>query len=83
MGSSALPACYVGLALGYESILLAGVPLDDTGHFFDPPEDHHLRKDRKWSNFTNEAQEYIWRNARLDGRVKSFSGRSREWLGGP
>jgi len=83
MGSSALPACYVGLALGYDSIILAGVPLDDTGHFFDPPEGHSLSKGKRWSNFTNEAQEYIWKNARLGGKVKSLSGRSREWLGSP
>lgn len=82
-GSSALPACYVGLALGYESIILAGCPLDDSGHFYDPPADHPLWKGRKPSNFTNEGQERLWVSARdhvFDGRVRSLSGRSKEIL---
>src|SRR4029079_4096236 len=43
-GSSGLVASFVALALGYDNVTVAGVPLDNTGHFFDPPEDHRLRR---------------------------------------
>ena len=77
-GSSGLCGTYVVIGLGYDDILLAGMPLDDSGHYFDPP----------WvkSNFLREAQERIWLQARdqvFEGRVKALSGRPRDWLGGP
>lgn len=74
MGSSSLGACYVALAMGYDSVVLAGCPLDDTGHFYDPP--------RMKSNFTREAPTDIWQKAAqiFQGRVRSLSGRSREIL---
>lgn len=36
-GTSSLFAVRVALALGYERVILAGVPLDDAGAFYDPP----------------------------------------------
>ena len=36
-GTSALGAVYTGLAMGYDRIVLAGVPLDDAGHSLYPP----------------------------------------------
>jgi hypothetical protein len=83
-GSSSLSACYVGLALGYDSITLAGIPLDDSGHYFDPP----------WvkTNFLCEVPERIlnekpypryWESAArnvFDGKVRSLSGRTKELL---
>ena len=74
MGTSSLGACYTGLALGYDEIYLAGIPLDNSGHFFDPTP----------SNFVNEGRQDIWERARdevFEGRVKSLSGRSKEILG--
>lgn len=82
-GTSSLNACYVGLAMGYDDIVLCGAPLDNSGHFFDPP----------WvaTNFETEvpphgAQPELpkwWREARrlLKGKVRAMSGRSREALG--
>lgn len=77
-GSSGLGAAYVGVAMGYSRIVLAGLPLDDSGHFYDPP----------WvkTNFIRESRERHWREANerlFKGRVRSFSGRSREILGAP
>lgn len=76
-GTSGLAAPLVGLMIGYAPILLAGMPMDASGHFFDPPgeADHGLTE---W-----HVQE-AWRAAQRDffgGRVKSFSGNTREWLG--
>lgn len=78
-GSSGLFACMVGLALGYERIILAGIPIDGTGHFFDPP-------DKKVNQFLGQNITWEWENARdkyFQGRVKSMSGRTMEWLGYP
>ena len=82
-GTSSLNAVYTALALGYDEVILAGVPLDDSGHYFDPP----------WvkTNFTQEVKETesgprYWEMAAkkvFDGKVKSLSGRTRDLLGAP
>jgi len=83
-GSSSLGAVYTGLAMGYDSIVLCGVPLDDSGHYFDPP----------WvqTNFSREVgtrtdgHMMYWHQARerlFRGRVTSMSGRTRTLLGEP
>lgn len=76
-GSSSLGAVYTALALGYEEVILCGVPLDNSGHFYDPP----------WTptNFLKEVPNMqYWSNAArniFQGRVTSMSGRTRELLG--
>lgn len=77
-GTSGLFACFVGLLLGYNEILLAGIPMTGSGHYFDP----------FWygSEFQDRANELVWKQARdqfFEGRVKSLSGKTREWLGVP
>lgn len=79
-GSSGLNAIYTGLALGYDQITVAGVPLDDSGHYFDPP--------WKKTNFTKEVPDKYgevkyWQfsiNEIFKGKVKSLSNiRSLQW----
>lgn len=77
-GTSGLFACYVGLMLGYSEIVLAGVPMDNSGHYFDPP----------WyrSDFDDKAIRSVWKQAKTHyfaGRVRSLSGFTRELLGEP
>jgi len=85
-GTSGLNAVLTGLAMGYDRIVLCGIPLDDEGHYFDAP----------WvrSRFTQEIREghenpqwprYWDRFARkcFDNKVRSMSGRTRDMLGGP
>ena len=82
-GTSSLNAIYTGLALGYDPIWLCGVPLDDSGHFFEPP----------WlkTNFVREVADRdggikYWSNAAnkiFENKVKSFSGRTKDLLGEP
>lgn len=77
-GTSALNSIYVSLGLGYEEIVLCGIPLDNSGNFFDP---HWVG-----SNFVREAHHDVWEFARdqvFDGRVKSMSGMSKQMLGAP
>ena len=75
-GSSGLFACMIGLALGYDRIIVAGVPLDDAGHFFDPPD---MRTSFNALNIKMEWQET--ERFYLKGRVKSLSGNSAKWIG--
>lgn len=77
-GTSGLYACFVGLLLGYDSIVLAGIPMTGSGHYFDPP----------WygSQFEDKPNEMVWKWAALnvfEGKVKSLSGKTKDWLGYP
>jgi hypothetical protein len=77
-GTSGLAAAYVALMLGYAPVILAGVPMDGSGHYFDPPY-------RGTPELTEGHVDETWAQA-LDifaGRVTSLSGRTRAWLGAP
>jgi hypothetical protein len=74
-GTSSLFGVRVGLALGYEEVLLCGVPLDDSGRFYDAPWDKGV--DLNVATM-DEWEQYM---PALQGRVKSMSGRTRELLG--
>lgn len=78
-GTSALNAIYVALLMGYTDVTLVGIPLDDSGHYFDAP----------WvkSNFTMEVpdRDYglrYWATAAplFQGMVKCVSGRLTDLL---
>jgi hypothetical protein len=76
-GTSGLFAVYVALLLGYDEIVLAGVPMTGDGHFFDPP----------WvgTEFADRANELEWKSAIRNifkGRVTSMSGKTRDWIEG-
>lgn len=75
-GTSALFAVRVALALGYDEVVLCGVPLDRTGRFYDAPWDEGVDLNvvdmKEW-------EEYL---PVMKDRVKSMSGRTRELLGG-
>jgi len=80
-GCSGLSACIVGVLLGYEKIVLAGSPLTDEGHFYDPP----WVKTSLERSFPGETPK-IWKKMAdevFKGKVKSLSGRTKELLGGP
>ena len=85
--SSGINAAYTGLALGYDEIVLAGVPYDDDGHYFDPPEGHSLWSSENFHpQFGKDGFRTIWENANkwvFEGKVKSMSGMTRDVLGGP
>lgn len=77
-GSSGLYGVYIGLLLGYSRIVVAGMPLDGQGHYFDPP----------WVNQSQFGRPdlLVWQWARdnvFQGRVTSMSGLTRELLGAP
>lgn len=77
-GTSGLAGAYILLMLGYAPIVLAGIPMDGTGHYFDPPY-------RGSPEFVEDHVTITWAQG-LDifaGRVTSLSGNTRKWLGAP
>ena len=82
-GSSGLCAILVALGLGYDEIFVAGMPLDESGHFTDPPNDHPLWDDsrRKPSNFVRESPDRLWEpliKCEEFNRVHFLSGRIKD-----
>ncbi len=81
--TSGLFGAIIGILLGYEKIILAGVPIDNSGHFFDPPLDlFPLYKtpfeDRSIHVTWDQAQNEFFKN-----RVRSLSGNTARWIGEP
>lgn len=74
-GSSGLYAVKIAMELGFERIVLCGVPLTNENHYFDS-------KAWKQANTFKEAWLAV-KETRLLGRVKSFSGWTAEQLGTP
>ena len=77
-GLSGLSAVLWGLQEGFESIILAGVPLDNRGHFYSP----YQREDLDyWATYGP-----VWKECAgtvFQGRVRSLSGNTRGLLGCP
>lgn len=76
-GTSSRFGVEVGLRLGYDEIVLAGVPLNDDGYFYGPTNPQ--------MDFGNPYMHKCWEEVSQDwgGRVTSMSGWTRELLGGP
>lgn len=70
-GSSGLLACKVALELGFDHIVLAGVPMQQTPHFFGGP---------KWEEAKYYQQAWEKHLAELIGKVFSMSGWTKELL---
>jgi hypothetical protein len=87
-GTSGLGAVLVGLGLGYEQIVLCGLPLDNGPHNGEP----HWRRTGFASSEACGPRGNVngmnshWKRAielGFDGKVRSMSGRTKEWLGAP
>lgn len=84
-GSSGLGAILVGLWLGYEKIVVCGMPLDDGPHNGEPPWRGCRFESSEVSDTVSGNPDHHWQKAikYFDGRVKSMSGRTQKWLGSP
>lgn len=86
---SGLFAAKAMLACGYDEVVLVGNPMDNSGHFYDPPpgmlapgeiHSYELMRYRHRENLIE------WEQAATEefkGRVKSMSGYTRDLLGEP
>ena len=86
---SGLFAAKAMLACGYDEVILLGNPMDDTGHFYDPPPGMLAPGEQaSWESMRYRHRENMleWEQASIDefkGRVKSMSGYTRDLLGEP
>ena len=83
-GTSALGAVYTGLALGYNEVILCGIPLDDSGHYFETPATPSSFSKQVPPKGNGEIK--YWQKARDEvfmNKVRSMSGRTAELLGAP
>jgi hypothetical protein len=77
-GTSGLFAIYISLLMGYERIILAGIPYDGNQHFYEPPwmaDSFYTRDDVQ--------KEFMQAIPFFKGKVKSLSGKTKDWLGEP
>jgi len=75
-GSSTLHAVLAALIMGYDNIILAGVPMNSGGHYYNP----------FWVHDYDKAFMGDWEKAArkcFHGKVTSLSGNTRELLGAP
>ena len=75
-GTSGLFGVIISLLMGYDSIILAGIPNDLSSHFNDP-------QPAKLCGTPACDQEWMIFSKFFDGKVKSLSGRTMEWFGVP
>jgi hypothetical protein len=80
-GSSALFAVEIALRLGYKRLILCGVPLEGTTTLQENGEEERLRKGQPFVETFRPA--WIRNFELLSPRVRSMSGWTREFLGGP
>ena len=78
-GTSSLFAVRVAAALGYEPIVLAGMPLDDSGHYYDPP---GLGGVHGMGFFSGQIEHWKPYAPVLRGKVKVLSGNLTQLFGG-
>jgi len=84
IGTSSYNACRAGLDLGYDEIILCGLPMDDSGHFWEVPFDEfRVERPRKLDFDMQFAADYgLWEGIKGTGKVKSMSGNTKTYLGG-
>ena len=81
-GTSTLDAAMIGVLMGYNHVILAGAPLDKTGHFYDPP--GYNSGDQQpdyWDGIIKVWK--LWKDRGVLENVKSLSGNTRKILGAP
>ncbi len=82
--TSGMYAAYVGLHLGYDKIVLAGIPFDNTGHFYDPPEtksmgfNYSYPQSKAWDKLRDNSGNKI--RAVSGSLIKCFGELTGEWL---
>lgn len=77
-GTSTLLAALVAICLGYRRIVLAGAPLSNDGHFYDPP--------GEFDTYDSRPVKLEWEAARMDmfqDRIRAMSGWTKQILGEP
>jgi hypothetical protein len=85
-GTSGLGGALVGVGLGYDAVVICGMPLDDGPHNGEPPWRRTAFKSSEAAGGVRTGRDAHWWRAKelaFQGKVTSMSGRTREWLGAP
>lgn len=82
IGDSGLLAARIAVALGFARVVLAGVPMDERGHFYEDPGGATPPAPSAFK-FGRHRKAWETYRAELVGRVVSMSGWTRQLLGGP
>ena len=82
-GTSGLGAVLTGIGLGYQRIVLCGLPLDDGPHNGEPPWRTTAFASSEAAGAVGSDRNGHWELAKIafDGKVRSMSGRTKKWLG--
>lgn len=83
-GTSGLGSVLVCIGLGYQRVVLCGMPLDNSGHNGEPPWRKCAFESSEAAGNVNTGVNSHWKQARdiaFEGRVRSMSGRTKDWLG--
>lgn len=83
-GTSSMLAVKIAVVMGYKKIILCGIPFDDNGHYFDPPEKEKNRS----TTFGDDTRFQIWKEFLRDcqiskDRVRALNSRLTELYGEP
>jgi hypothetical protein len=84
--SSGMYAVHVGAHLGYDKIIITGVPFDCAGHFYDPAEEHDLFKNCATINDKHryvDTAKNMWKKMAKEygDRVRAVSGNLADCFG--
>lgn len=82
-GTSGLGAVLTGIGLGYDDIVICGIPLDDGPHNGEPPWRKCRFKTAEAVGPVNGGANQHWERAiefGFDGKVRAMSGRPKEWI---
>lgn len=82
-GCSGMGAALIGVLMGYEQVVLAGVHLDNSGHYYDP---HWMKTTFDTQYRDVDGAPRVWKGVNeryFKGKVKALSGRLAEYLGEP
>jgi hypothetical protein len=83
-GTSGLFATKIAIAMGSKHIILCGLPIDSSGHYFDPPTPEDNRTTKFAENHSSFAE---WRDMKKSklvmSRVRSMSGNTGNLFGKP
>lgn len=85
-GSSGLGALLTMLACGYDHVVLAGLPLDNSAHNGEPPWRTTCFESSECAGPIGGGMDGHWKTAKetaCEDKVRSLSGRTRDWFGAP
>lgn len=82
-GTSGLFALKIALIMGSRHIILCGIPMDNSGHYFDPPEVNKKVQDVFATRSTKDPWNDMTRSSLVMSRVRSMGGNTALLFGKP